>query len=448
MAEAEAAGARPKGAKSWWFRLGLAAGVLVLGFVGFAAARAIGLGGSAGGPIGGEPSEARTLEQLVADGYANLQSGDFEAAIREFETAIEREPGNPERYFDVARAYFASGDPDAASDLIQEAVELTPGDSDVHELAGWVYQELGLHEEAAGEFRVALELDPQEHWLYATIADSYLAAGLPEQAATVLAEGLADPEVATDFGSLESIGWVFLSLGDPAQAEKTFDQAIAAGADTPGPWEGLAEAVYQQGNVADALGVLAEGIGNFPEHAPFFHRAGQLHWERGRYDPAVVAFQHAIELEPANSSHYSALASLLVELGREADAEGLLAGGLAAYPTEPGFYGDLASFYISQERYAEAVPLYETLTQVEPDNGWWFAYLADTYRNLGDPESARRVLAEAADRSSGDGWLNDFIGWIFVGLGDCDNALGHFEYALELDSSIESSAEGLQSCGG
>jgi hypothetical protein len=67
---------------------------------------------------------------------------------------------------------------------------------------------------------------------------------------------------------------------------------------------------------------------------------------------------------------------------------------------------------------------------------------------LGDPENARRVLGEAADRSSGDGWLNDFIGWIYVGLGDCETALGHFEYALELDSTIESSAEGLQSCGG
>ncbi len=448
MAEAAAADARPKGGRSWWFRLGLAAGVLVLGFAGFAAIRALGLGGGGGVPIADEPSEARTLEQLVADGYAGLQAGDYEAAIRDFETAIEREPGNPERYFDVARAYFASGDPDAASDLIQEAVDLTPGDSGVHESAGWVYQELGLHEEAAGEFRIALELDPQEHWLYATIADSYLAAGLPEQAATVLGEGLADPEVASDSVSLESIGWVFLSLGDPAQAEQTFNQAITAGADFPGPWEGLAEAVHQQGDLEDALAVLASGIRLFPQHAPFFHTAGQLHWERGRYDPAVVAFQHAIELDPAKSASYSSLASMYSEMDLLAEAEQLLLGGLEAHPENTNFYADLASFYSGQGRYAEAAPLYETLTQTEADNGWWFAYLADTYRNLGDPESAFQWLAEAAARSSGDPWLNDYIGWIYVGLGDCENALGHFEYALELDSTIESSAEGLQSCGG
>ncbi|HLF37453.1 MAG TPA: tetratricopeptide repeat protein [Anaerolineales bacterium] len=448
MAEAVAAGARAKGAKSWWFRLGLAAGVLVLGFVGFAAARALGFGGSAGSPIADEPGEARTLEQLVADGYANLQSGDFEAAIRDFERAIEREPGNPERYFDVARAYFASGDPDAASDLIQEAVDLIPGDSGVHESAGWVYQELGLHEEAASEFRAALELDPQELWLYAAISDSYLAAGLPEEAAGVLAEGLANPEVAADSASLESIGWVFLSLGDPAQAERTFNQAITAGADFPGPWEGLAEAVYQQGELVDALAILADGMQYFPEHVPFYQTTGELLWEQGELEQAATSFQQAIALDPANSSSYSSLARMYSEMGLLKEAEQVLLGGLEAHPENTSFYGDLASYYSGQGRYADAVPLYETLTQAEPDNGWWFAYLADTYRNLGDPENARRVLGEAADRSSGDGWLNDFIGWIYVGLGDCDTALGHFEYALELDSSIESSAEGLQSCGG
>lgn len=443
-----APGPRPKGARSWWLRLGLAAGVIALGLVGFAAARALGQAGDAGGPIVDEPGEVRTLEQLVADGYAALQAGDFETAIRELESAVEREPGNPERYFDVARAYYASGDPDAASEAIREAVNLTPGDSDVHQSAGWVYQELGLHQEAANEFRTALELDPQEHWLYASIADSYRAAGLPEQSAAVLAEGLANPEVAANPGSLESIGWGLLSLGDPAQAEQTFKQAIAAGAEFPEPWEGLAEALHQQGNLEDALAVLAEGIRIFPEHAPFLHSAGQLHWERGRYDPAVVAFQHAIELDPANSSSYSSLASMYSEMGLLKEAEQLLLGGLEAYPENTSFYADLASFYTGQGRYVDAVPRYETLIQAEPDNGWWYANLADVYSNLGDPENAFRVLAEAADRSSGDAWLNDYIGWIYVGLGDCENALGHFEYALELDSSIESSAEGLKSCGG
>ena len=447
-AEAVAAGARRKRARSWWFRLGLAAGVLVLGFVGFAAIRAIGLGDGAGSPIADEPGEVRTLEQLVADGYAGLQAGDYEAAIRDFEIAIEREPGNPERYFDVARAYFASGDPDSASDVIQEAVDLTPGDSGVHESAGWVYQELGLHEEAANEFRTALELDPQALWLYSTISDSYLAAGLPEEAAEVLAEGLADPEVASDSGSLEAIGRGYLSLGNPAQAEQTFNLAIAAGADFPGPWEGLAEAAYQQGNLADALAILADGVQYFPEHVPFYETAGQLHWQHGELEQAVASFEQAIALDPANNSSYSKLAGLYSEMGLLTEAEQLLLGGLEAYPENTGFYADLASFYNGQGRYAEAVPLYETLTQMEPDNGWWFAYLADTYGNLGDPENALRLLGEAADRSSGDGWLNDFVGWIYVGQGECELALEHFEAALEIDASIESSAEGLQSCGG
>ncbi len=447
-AEAVARRARPKGARSWWLSFGLAAGVLVLAVVGFAAARALGLGSGAGGPIAEGPAEVRTLDQLVADGNASLKAGDAEAAIPDLEAAVERDPGNLDRYFDVARAYFASGDPDAASNVIQEAVDLVPGDSDAHQTAGGVYQELGLHEEAAGEFRTALELDPQANWLYSTIADEYLAAGLPKEAAGFLAEAMANPEVASNSSSLESIGWGFLSLGDPAQAEQTFNQAIAAGADFPGPWEGLAEAVYQRGDLADSLAVLADGVRYFPDHVPFYETAGELHWELGELEQAVASFQQAIALDPANNSSYSKLAGLYGEMGLLKEAEQLLLGGLEAHPENTGFHADLASFYTGQGRYAEAAPLYDTLIQSEPENGWWYAYSADVHGKMGDPENALRLLAEAAARNSGDPWLDDTIGWSYVALGDCEHALEHFQRALEIDSTIESSAKGLQNCGG
>ncbi|MCH7611450.1 MAG: hypothetical protein IIB10_12300, partial [Chloroflexi bacterium] len=66
----------------------------------------------------------------------------------------------------------------------------------------------------------------------------------------------------------------------------------------------------------------------------------------------------------------------------------------------------------------------------------------------GDPERARQVLGDASARGFGDPWLEEFIGWTYLDLGDCETAIEHFERALSIDPSIESAEEGIRECGG
>jgi tetratricopeptide (TPR) repeat protein/tRNA A-37 threonylcarbamoyl transferase component Bud32 len=446
--------------RSRWLLFGLGAGVVVLGLVGFAAIRVLSSAGAPEPQAGSaatdaprveepvsEASDLRTLDQLVADGQASLQAGDVKGALRDFEVALERDPENPDRYFDLARSYAAAGDWDTASALIQQAVGLSPDDYSLNESAGWVYQELGLYESSAAAFKRALELNPQAFWLYPAAADSYLAAGLTDAAATVLLEGLANPEIGSDPDSLESIGWEFRDLGMLDQAGEAFSMAIDSGG-TPGAWEGLAQLSYDQGDIPGGLSILAQASGVYPEHANFANMSGWWHWELGNVAPAEVAFRRAIELEPSNPSHYSALAGLLAEQGRAAEAEELLLGGLAAHPEELGFLWELGSFYVGQGRYDEAAAQYERILEFTPEDGWAYAELARVQFWLGNPDAARAHLEQAAALNSGDPWLADKIGWIYIDLGDCANALVQFQAALAVDPSIDSSAEGLRNCGG
>jgi tetratricopeptide (TPR) repeat protein len=55
---------------------------------------------------------------------------------------------------------------------------------------------------------------------------------------------------------------------------------------------------------------------------------------------------------------------------------------------------------------------------------------------------------EASARNPGDPWLDEFIGWTYMDLDDCDRATDHFNRALSLDPSIESASEGIEICGG
>ena len=58
------------------------------------------------------------------------------------------------------------------------------------------------------------------------------------------------------------------------------------------------------------------------------------------------------------------------------------------------------------------------------------------------------MLEGAASRNPGDPWLVEFIGWIYVDVGDCDLAIEHFELAQAMDPSIDSAEQGIQECGG
>ena len=113
--------------------------------------------------LDGELGDTRTLEQLIADGYAGLERGDMETAIADFETALDRDPGKLDRYFDVARAYRAAGDPDSSLDVIQEGIDLAPDDPGVNEAAGYLFEELGFYEQAGNAFQRALEFGPESH---------------------------------------------------------------------------------------------------------------------------------------------------------------------------------------------------------------------------------------------------------------------------------------------
>ena len=366
----------------------------------------------------------------------------------DFETALDRDPGNLDRYFDVARAYRAAGDPDSSLDVIQEGIDLAPDDPGVNEAAGYLYEELAFFEQAGNAFQRALEFGPESHWLFYNLAEAYEAAGVPEQAHAFLSEALANSAYASNPSAVEAIGWGFLRFGMLPEAEQAFNQSIAAGADFPGPWEGLAEAAYNRGDIPGALGVLETGMQVFPDHAPFYEKAGDLQWELGDTKLAEAAYLRAIELDPTNSSPYADLASLYSELGMLAEAEQLLLHGLQAYPEVSEFYSDLGSYYADQGRYAEAIPLYETLITQQPEDGWRYAELANLYVKQGDADRALQLLGEASARNRGDPWLHDTTGWVYYSLGDCEHALEQWRLGLEIEPSLDSARQGIQDCGG
>ena len=366
----------------------------------------------------------------------------------DIDPGLERIPENVELFLEQAWALVESGEYDAAGEMINAATEIGSEESWVHEEAGYIIMDMQDYGPAAEEFRQALRLDPLATWNYSNLAAALVADGREDEAIAALLSALSNPAVTDNPLELNDLGWEFLSYFWLDEAEQAFFRSIEAGATFPDPWEGLANQRYAQGDLPSAMAELQAGIDSFPDHAPFYELMGYWAWEEGDLDRAVESFRQAIERDQTNSSVYGALASLLADQGREVEAKILFREGLQQNPNEPGFYVDAGNFYMQIGEINNALPFFETAIELEPDNGWNYAYLAQATAETGGHDLARQLLEEASVKNFGDPWLDEFVGWTYMMMDDCEQAVDHFERALSIDSSIEGAEEGIRECGG
>ena len=59
-----------------------------------------------------------------------------------------------------------------------------------------------------------------------------------------------------------------------------------------------------------------------------------------------------------------------------------------------------------------------------------------------------KLQEEIAMNDYDDPWLDEFLGWTYMDLGECELAVELFSRALSVDPSIESAEQGIRECGG
>src|SRR4030095_7009730 len=93
-------------------------------------------------------------------GLIFYDSGNYEAAIGEFDTAIASAPDMGEAYNDRGLTYFAIGENDKALADFDKAIELMPNSGGPYSNRGAVYLTLGNYDQAIADLDKAIELCP------------------------------------------------------------------------------------------------------------------------------------------------------------------------------------------------------------------------------------------------------------------------------------------------
>ncbi|MFC1561468.1 tetratricopeptide repeat protein [candidate division KSB1 bacterium] len=138
-----------------------------------------------------------------------VRQDNYAKAIREFETALEIDPGFYEAQFHISEAYFAKEGEDntrIAEEVLTELIELDPDYPDIHYLLGRVYYESEEYARAELHLMQQLDITPDHSPAKIYLGLTYYRTDRDEEATEMYIQGLDEledteiiEEIYTDF---------------------------------------------------------------------------------------------------------------------------------------------------------------------------------------------------------------------------------------------------------
>ena len=305
------------------------------------------------------------------------QVGIYRDEITFFNHIIAHNPEARSAHLNLGKALHNTGRLEEAVTAARIAVELRTDSVDAHFNAGLALMELNRFNEALEYYRRAAQLDPRH------------------------------------FEASFHTASTLMELNRFDEAVEYFQAASKIKPQHPAPLQNMAELHRQQGRYEEALEWYAAVLKIDPEYALAHAGKGTTLFHMQRYDEAVQSLERAVSPQPDSPMARAPLlfmARAFEALGRAEAAAEHYERALRIDSRFPETLARLAALRFGQDRYEEALDLYRTLVEIQPDKATAHADIGATLFYLDRP----------------------------------DDALQSFERALSLDPTLESARIGLE----
>jgi cellulose synthase operon protein C len=342
-----------------------------------------------------DPGSTVAAESQLMVGLLQSQLDRPEDAIKAFEDALRRRPGQPAAQLALARLQMAKGAFDKAEQYAKDALSGDPKNPIARAELVRIYLAKGdankAKEDLAGlrkEFPNAVAV------LLLTASQQLLERQVPQARATYERALQGDP------GNVEAMtALVGLDLATNRQAEAI--KRVETALKDPTPPSGvyvLAARVYSAtGDAKKTEAMLLKAIEREPQRMQAYSLLGTLYARQNRLAEATTKFEEVVAHNPSSVSGGSMLGMLLDARGKTADAEREYRRVLALDPEAPVAANNLAWIYISSGR------------------------------NVGEAfELAKTALRRLPDEPN----VNDTLGWIYFKQGQTSTAIKHLEASI------------------
>ena len=210
-----------------------------------------------------------TSIQLVPNdsAYANLgmalaRRGQLELAVKQYQEALQLNPGNPKALLNLGAALLQQGKAAEAVEQLRLALEVQPDSPEAHNnLAAALWQQ-GQHEEALEHFRAAVAARPDYR------------------------------------EAIFNLGVALLQSGKAAEAEPQLAEAVRLAPEEPQGHLRLAQAQAIQDRLDDAAGQLRRAAELAPNDPEVHYNLGKLLVSQGDLAAGLKEYEAALKLRP------------------------------------------------------------------------------------------------------------------------------------------------------
>ncbi|HUU57810.1 MAG TPA: tetratricopeptide repeat protein [bacterium] len=337
-----------------------------------------------GAPVAAAGAEAPADDAATAarllEGGAAFWTGDYVTAeLALFEVLMAR-PEDGEAHYYLGRIYQSRGLSGRAADHYEAAAgELYP---EAFFFLGLVYYRDGRYDDSAARYNKYLEYYPDDAAAWFNLGVTYDAAGRGDEAEDAYLEALAeDPR---GVAALHNLAVLYHRRSDFRRAAFFWHRLLEVAPDDAAAYFGLGLAHYYAGDHVDAALAFNEGARLAPFEGRFFFFAARAYFELKKYDLAVGFYKRAHELgfDEGDVAEGMGLAyegwrrygEATPLLKKAAELKGEEAGrayaALGRIEREMGRPGNaLANFYEAAARLADAAEAYNQIGELYLEAG-------------------------------------------------------------------------------
>ncbi len=368
------------------------------------------------------------VDELVAQGGAQLLLGRVAKALESFDAALKADKKTPAAYYARSRVWREKGDmPKAIGDLDQ-ALKLAPKTPLWLFSRGRAYYDKGDDVKAIADVTAALRINKNFTLAFALVGSAMARQGDLKRAAKAYDRAIAsDPEYSYSY-----LGRAALKLrqGDEPGAMKDFDEAVRADSQDYAPYYNRGELHWRAGRREQALAdyhsaivalkltpEAAIAIGDrylslqlWKDAVASYGRAYELGsvaalTRRARayeFDKdtkhALADLDTAVKLDPENATTLAARGTLLGRIGQDSASITDLTRAVRLAPADPDILVARASFYARNDKPTLALEDFSKAIEADPKHAEAYNGRGALYANaLKEPEKALRDVMQAVE---------------------------------------------------
>ena len=399
--------------------------------------------------------EADPSSEFLTSSLAELyvKTGRIADAVKEAQDIIKRDPNNLEAHKLLGRIYLRSlGDMPGgngsdnilrlAIEQYQEIVKLDPQSVDDHLLLGRLYRLGNELQKAEAELNTAIKIDPNSEEAVTTLAMLYTDEGDTAHALKVLS---SIPDSARSAKLYSALGAAYEQRKDYKSAIDAYKHAIMLDRDNLDAIRGLAENLFNDGQLDAALEQYKVISDSNPEDAQSYLQMAEIYRHQSKFDLALEALKKADTLAPDSAGvpynmaviyqaqgRYDDAAKLLLDLIKKTERSGETSTSQADRNNRAIFVERLGMIYREQENYAAAVETFRKMLTLGDENARsGYQEIIDTYRDAKQWGQATAVAKEAVEKLPNDRDLRMVLDAQLADTGEFDQAVANMRGMLK-----------------